>query len=193
MKKPLFCALAAGLFLSSAVASFGQTSPTQTTPGTGTGMQGQGNRAERVMTNKDLAASVGLSSDFSTLQKALQAAGLEERAKGAGPYTVFAPANSAFDKLPSGKLDELLKSENKEKLVKLLGYHVVQGNVAAADLKDGQTLQTVGGGSLRVRKQGATVSIQDAGGNTARVIMADVKATNGTVHAVDSVLMPADK
>ncbi len=183
MKKSLFyrTAVGFGILLGVSTASYGQTNSPSANE------QSQGNKSEKA-TSKDLASSVSISSDFSTLQQALQAAGLEERAKGAGPYTVFAPSNAAFDKLPTGTVSALLKPENKEKLTQLLTYHVVQGNVMAADLKDGQTLKTVGGATLTVKKQGGTVMIQDQGGNSATVVTPDIKATNGVVHAIDGVL-----
>ncbi len=141
-------------------------------------------------TGKDLAASAGLSSNHSTLLKALVAAGLADRAKGAGPFTVFAPTNAAFDKLPSATLTNLLKPAMKSQLAGILSYHVVEGSVKAADLTDGQKIKTVTGGTLTVSKQGDTVMIKDAKGGSATVTMADIEATNGVVHSIDSVLMP---
>lgn len=142
-------------------------------------------------TGKDLAASAGLSANHTTLLKALQAAGLAEQAKGAGPYTVFAPDNAAFDKLPAGTLTTLLKPTSKKQLAGILSYHVVPGNVMAADLKDGQVVKTVQGESLTVGVQGGTVTLTDAKGGTATVTKADIKATNGVVHSIDTVLMPS--
>lgn len=141
-------------------------------------------------TNKDLADNLAGASDFSTLQTALVASGLADQAKGAGPYTIFAPSNAAFDKLPAGTLEKLTQPANKKMLAGILAYHVVQGNVMAADLKDGQKIKTVGGGTLTVRKQGDAVMLTDAKGGSAMVTTADIQATNGTVHAIDSVLMP---
>ena len=142
-------------------------------------------------TGKDLAASAGLSANHTTLLKALQAAGLAEQAKGAGPYTVFAPDNAAFDKLPAGTLTNLLKPASKKQLAGILSYHVVPGNVLAADLKDGQVVKTVQGESLTVGVQGGTVTLTDAKGGKATVTKADIKATNGVVHSIDAVLLPA--
>ncbi|WP_166690567.1 fasciclin domain-containing protein [Fibrivirga algicola] len=141
-------------------------------------------------TDKDLVDNLLGASDFSTLKAAMVASGLVDKAKGAGPYTVFAPSNAAFDKLPAGTVETLVKPENKGMLAGILAYHVVSGNVLAADLKDGQVIKTVGGGSLTVRKQGNAVMLTDAKGGSATVTVADIKATNGTVHAIDSVLMP---
>lgn len=142
-------------------------------------------------TGKDLAASAALSPDHTTLLKALQAAGLAEQAKGAGPYTVFAPDNAAFDKIPAATLATLLKPANKKQLTKILTYHVVSGNVMAADLKDGQVVKTVQGESLTVGVSGGTVTLKDAKGGTATVTKPDIKTTNGVVHSIDTVLMPA--
>ena len=141
-------------------------------------------------TDKDLVESLLAASDFSTLKTAMVAAGLVDAAKGAGPFTVFAPSNSAFDKLPAGTVETLVKPENKGTLTGILAYHVVAGNIMAANLKDGQVVKTVGGGTLTVRKRGATVMLMDAKGGSATVTVADIKATNGTVHAIDTVLMP---
>ena len=142
-------------------------------------------------TGKDLAASAGLSADHSTLLKALQAAGLADRAKGAGPFTVFAPTNDAFSKLPPATLTNLLKPSMKTQLANILSYHVVQGSFKAADLTDGQRITTVTGGTLTVSKQGGSVMIKDAKGGSATVTMADIEATNGVVHSIDAVLMPS--
>lgn len=142
-------------------------------------------------TGKDLAASASLSPDHTTLLQALTAAGLADRAKGAGPYTIFAPTNDAFSKLPSGTLESLLKPEAKTKLTGILTTHVVQGSFKAADLKDGQTIKTVNGETLTVSKQGGSVMIKDAKGGSATVTTPDIQATNGIVHSIDTVLMPS--
>ncbi|GAB3232842.1 fasciclin domain-containing protein [Hymenobacter seoulensis] len=181
MKKSvvLSIVLAGGFFLcateQSAAQSMGATTSATTAASTG----------------KDLAASAGLSSNHTTLLKALQAAGLADQAKGAAPYTVFAPDNAAFAKLPAGTLTTLLKPANKKQLAGLLSYHVVAGNVMAADLTDGQVIKTVQGESLTVSLAGGTVKIKDAKGGTATVTQPDIKATNGVVHSIDTVLMPA--
>ncbi len=162
-----------------------------TTPTTmGSSSTNRPTQATSKATDKSLAENLAGASDFSTLQTALVASGLADQAKGAGPYTVFAPSNAAFDKLPSGTLETLTQPANKKMLAGILSYHVVQGNVMAADLKDGQKIKTVGGGTLTVRKQGDAVMLTDAKGGSAMVTTADIQATNGTVHAIDSVLMP---
>lgn len=144
-------------------------------------------------TGKDLAISAAKSADHTTLFTALRLSGLTEQASGKGPYTVFAPTNEAFDKLPAGTVDELLKPAAKAKLVKLLAGHVVKGSYTADALQDGQKLKTVTGGTLTVARQGNTLTITDGAGTTATINEADVQATNGVVHSIDTVLMPAGK
>ncbi|MBJ7347022.1 MAG: fasciclin domain-containing protein [Thermoleophilaceae bacterium] len=127
--------------------------------------------------------------DLATLVTAVKAAELVDTLQAKGPYTVFAPTNAAFADLPKGTLDTLLKPENKGDLANILTYHVVAGDVKAADLKDGQKLTTVQGEELTVKIDGATVSIVGAG-STAKVVIPDVEASNGTVHVIDTVLLP---
>ncbi len=145
----------------------------------------------QTMTGKDLAASAGLSENHSTLLAALKAAGLADQATKTGPFTVFAPENSAFEALPDGTVETLLKAENKKMLSGILLYHVVQGSVMSSDLKDGQKVKTVSGGTLTVRMKDGKVMLEDAKGGMATVTAADIKATNGVVHSIDTVLMPA--
>jgi uncharacterized surface protein with fasciclin (FAS1) repeats len=137
------------------------------------------------------------SPDHSTLVSAVQAAGLVDTLKGAGPFTVFAPVNAAFDALPAGTVDTLLKPESKGDLTTVLTYHVVAGNVDAAALTQQieagggtATLKTVQGGELKAQLADGGVTLTDAKGNTAKVTTADLKATNGVIHVVDKVLMP---
>ena len=131
-----------------------------------------------------------LSTNHTTLMKAMKAAGLDAEASKPGHYTVFAPTDSAFAKLPAGALDNLLKPENKKKLAGILTYHVVKGDYLAANLQDGQQLTTVEGETITVMRQGNSVMLKDASGNTAKVINTDIMATNGIVHSIDGVLMP---
>jgi uncharacterized surface protein with fasciclin (FAS1) repeats len=123
--------------------------------------------------------------DFSTLVTALKAAGLDKTLAGTGPFTVFAPNNAAFNKIPKADLDALLA--NKAELTKVLTYHVVSGKVAAADVMrmDGKMAKTVEGSDLKVSIKGPNVEI-----NNATVIKADIGASNGVIHGVDTVLMP---
>lgn len=122
--------------------------------------------------------------DFSTLVAAVVAAGLAETLSGNGPFTVFAPTNEAFAKLPAGTVEELLKPENKEKLAAILTYHVVSGKVMSKDLSNGQKAKTVNG-------QEVVVTIEDGVKiDTAAVVTADLEASNGVIHVIDSVIMP---
>ena len=125
------------------------------------------------------------SEDHSTLVAAVKAAGLVETLSSAGPFTVFAPVNAAFNNLPAGTLDNLLKPENKDMLAGILTYHVVAGNVMAADLKDGQIVKTVNGQELKVSIKDGKVMI-----NGANVTAADLVGSNGVVHVIDQVLLP---
>ena len=133
----------------------------------------------------DTAASNG---QFKTLVAAVKAAGLVDTLKGTGPFTVFAPTDAAFDKLPAGTVENLLKPENKKKLVALLTYHVVPGNVKAADvlkLKSGSSVATVNGAKVKITHGGSGVRVDNA-----RVIKTDVAADNGVIHVIDTVIMP---
>lgn len=146
-----------------------------------------------------VAESIAGSADHKTLTQALKAAGLDATLAGPGPYTVFAPADPAFAKLPAGTVETLLKPESKAKLTGILTYHVVPGAVTAEDLAKaaeaaGGTAQiaTVGGGNLRIAKgDGDSLVITDAKGGQARMAAGDdLRATNGMIHLVDAVLMP---
>jgi uncharacterized surface protein with fasciclin (FAS1) repeats len=127
----------------------------------------------------DTAVSAG---QFNTLVSAVQAAGLVDTLKGEGPFTVFAPTDEAFAKLPAGTVEALLK--DKEKLAKILTYHVVPGKVTASQVTPGN-VKTVQGQSLRVRTEGGIVMVDNA-----RVIKTDVMASNGVIHVIDSVVLP---
>ena len=146
--------------------------------------------ASGVSTNADLAASAGMSADHSTLLQALQAASLTDMAQKGGPYTIFAPTNAAFAKVNASTLEALMQPANRQQLTQLLGYHVVRGRYMAKDLKNNQTLTTAQGGKLIVKKEGNTITITDVTGSASIVNMADITATNGIVHSVDTVLMP---
>ena len=134
---------------------------------------------------------------FSTLVSAVTAAGLGETLSGEGPFTVFAPTNDAFAKIPEATLTELTTNDT-ETLGTILKYHVVEGNVDAATLtkaiqdagEDGYTINTVGGGTLTATMDGSNVVLTDATGGTATVTATDVEASNGVVHVIDTVLMP---
>jgi uncharacterized surface protein with fasciclin (FAS1) repeats len=137
------------------------------------------------------------SKDHTTLVAALKAAGLVDTLSGPGPFTVFAPTNKAFDKLPAGTVQTLLQPENKARLTQVLTYHVVPGRLTAADLMaqvragGGQaTLTTVEGEPLTVIQRGRHLDLRDAKGGTAHVTIADVMQSNGVIHVIDTVLMP---
>ena len=148
--------------------------------------------------NKDIVTNAMNSADHTTLVAAVKAAGLVETLQGPGPFTVFAPTNAAFDALPAGTVDTLLKPENKAPLTKILTCHVVAGKVSAADLsawidKNGGSYQiaTVGGCTLTAKKANGTISLTDDSGATGMVTIADVNQSNGVIHVVDKVLLPA--
>lgn len=184
-------ALSIALLAGTQVTSFAQDQNTtaQTTAGSTTSAP-ESTMKPGVVTGKDLTISAAKSASHTMLFRALRVSGLTDQASGKGPYTVFAPTNDAFDKLPAGTFDELMKPAAKSKLVKVLAYHVVKGKLKAADLQDGQKLKTLTGGTLTVNKEGETVTIVDGAGNSALVNQADIEATNGVVHSVDTVLMP---
>jgi len=141
--------------------------------------------------DKDIVDNAVGSADHTTLVAGVKAAGLVETLKSAGPFTVFAPTNAAFDKLPAGTVNALVTPEMKPTLTKILTYHVVPGRLMAADLKSGQVLTTVEGEQLTVMRSGNSVMLKDAKGGMATVTTADVVSSNGITHVVDTVLMPA--
>lgn len=122
--------------------------------------------------------------DFTTLVAAVVAAGLAETLSGKGPFTVFAPTNEAFGKLPAGTVEELIKPENKEKLAAILTYHVVAGKALSSDLSDGQLIKTVNGQEVKV-SVGDNVKVDGA-----IVTAPDLEASNGVIHVIDSVILP---
>jgi len=138
-----------------------------------------------MLPSKNIVENAAASADHTTLVAAVQQAGLAETLSGTGPFTVFAPTNEAFAKVPKAALDNLMKPEMKADLGKILTYHVVSGALKAADLIDGQELTTVQGQKLKVSVKDGVVMI---GGAT--VTIADVVSSNGVTHVIDSVLMP---
>jgi uncharacterized surface protein with fasciclin (FAS1) repeats len=147
--------------------------------------------------DKDIIENAMNSKDHTTLVAAVKAAGLVDTLKGAGPFTVFAPTNAAFEKLPKGTVDNLLKPANKATLTKILTYHVVPGKQDAAAIaeaiKSGNgkaTFKTVQGGILTASMDGKDVILTDEKGGKSKVTIADVRQSNGVIHVVDSVLMP---
>ena len=134
----------------------------------------------------DTAVAAG---SFKTLVAAVKAAGLVETLKSAGPFTVFAPTDEAFAKLPAGTLEMLLKPENKAKLAGILTYHVVAGKVMAADVVKVKSAKSVQGGDIKVKVAGGTVMLN----GTSKVVKTDIGTDNGVIHVIDTVIMPPSK
>ena len=137
---------------------------------------------------KDIVDTAVGAGSFKTLAAALQAAGLIETLKGAGPFTVFAPTDEAFAKLPAGTVEDLLKPENKAKLTAILTYHVVPGKVMASQVISLKEAKTVNGKSVKISVANGTVMIDNA-----KVIKTDIGATNGVIHVIDTVILPDTK
>jgi uncharacterized surface protein with fasciclin (FAS1) repeats len=147
--------------------------------------------------SKGIVDNLVNSKDHTTLVAAIKAAGLVATLKGPGPFTVFAPTNKAFAKLPAGTVDNLLKPENKETLVKILTYHVVPGRVTLLMLKQQMkqgkgtaTLTTVSGGELTFILEGGKIKVKDEKGDVANITVPNVMQSNGVIHVIDTVLMP---
>lgn len=169
-----------------------------------TTIQAQGMKEESTMVggaemypSKNIVENAAKSKDHTTLVAAVKAAELVDVLKGKGPFTVFAPTNAAFEKLPAGTVETVLKPENKQMLQGILTYHVLAGDFKAADvvaaIKKGNgtaTFTTVNGAELKAMMEGQNVKIQDAAGNVATVTVADVNQSNGVIHVIDTVLLP---
>jgi uncharacterized surface protein with fasciclin (FAS1) repeats len=147
---------------------------------------------------KNIVENAVNSADHTTLVAAVQAAGLVDTLMGEGPFTVFAPTNEAFAKLPAGTVETLLKPENKDKLTQILTCHVVAANALSGaimkmvdDDKGAHPVPTVGGCTFTARYEGDKITIEDGQGNIANVTIADVKQSNGVIHVIDTVLLPA--
>lgn len=136
--------------------------------------------------NATLDQVVASSSSLTTLNAAIIAAGLEATLSGVGPYTVFAPSDEAFAALPAGTLEQLLLPENKAQLQQIISYHVVPGNISSASITPGQ-VNTVEGAPVTINVTAGEVTVEDA-----RVVEADIKASNGVIHVIDQVLLPPD-
>ena len=141
--------------------------------------------------SKNIIQNAVNSKDHTTLVAAVKAAGLVDTLEGKGPFTVFAPTNAAFGKLPAGAVDTLVKPENKATLTKILTYHVVPGRLEASNLTEGKKLKTAEGEELTVKHKDGKVWIVDAKGGTSMVTISNVNQSNGVIHVVDTVLMPA--
>ncbi|MGE5359887.1 MAG: fasciclin domain-containing protein [Bacteroidales bacterium] len=145
-------------------------------------------RPEGSAASKDIVDTAVAAGSFKTLAAALQAAGLVETLKGQGPFTVFAPTDEAFAKLPAGTVEELLKPENKAKLQRILTYHVVAGKVTAADVAKLDSAKAASGDTIKIAVKDGSVMVDNA-----KVIKADIAASNGVIHVIDSVILPSDK
>jgi len=146
-----------------------------------------GSTVAKAQQPKDIVDTAVAAGSFKTLAAALQAAGLIETLKGKGPFTVFAPTDDAFAKLPAGTVADLLKPENKAKLTAILTYHVVPGTVMAAQVvtMNGKEAKTVNGQMLKIGVNGSVVTV-----NGAKVTATDIKASNGVIHVIDTVILP---
>lgn len=159
------------------------TAPPMTPPGAET----EPTQPSAETENQNIIDIASSNPSFTVLTKALQAAGLIDTLKGNGPFTVFAPSDAAFAKLPQDAVQDLLKPENKEVLVKILTYHVVQGQVLSTDLSSGE-VTSIEGGPISVKVDPATgVQVNDA-----TVVQPDIKASNGVIHVIDNVILPPD-
>jgi uncharacterized surface protein with fasciclin (FAS1) repeats len=137
---------------------------------------------------KDVVKVAAGSKDHTTLVAAVKQAELVDALSNAGPFTVFAPTNAAFEKLPKGVLEDLMKPENKDKLQDILQYHVYVGNLSTDLMQDGQTLNEVNGGNITISKKDGKIMI-----NNSATILASIPASNGTIHVIDAVLLPPAK
>lgn len=136
----------------------------------------------------DIVETAVAAKDFNTLVAAVKAAGLVETLQGDGPFTVFAPTDAAFAKLPKGTVESLLKPENKEKLAAVLKYHVVSGRVMAKDVVTLKSAKTVQGATVRIKASDDGVQLNDS-----KVVKTDIVCDNGVIHVIDSVLLPPEK
>ena len=134
---------------------------------------------------RDIVDTAVAAGQFGTLVQAVQAAGLVETLKGEGPFTVFAPTDEAFGRLPAGTLEDLLKPENKEQLTAILTYHVVPSKAMAADVVDMTSVTTVNGKDLAIKVEDGTVMVDGA-----KVVQADIECSNGVIHVIDAVVLP---
>lgn len=191
-KNVIFAAFAALTFL--CIGQLSAQNSTAKTTATTTVMVG----GEAMYPKKDIVDNAVNSKDHTTLVAAVKAAGLVETLKGKGPFTVFAPVNNAFEDLPEGTVETLLKPENKATLTKVLTYHVVAGNynydAIAAAIKKGKgkaELKTVSGGKLTAMMNGVrNIQVKDEGGNVANITTYDVTQSNGVIHVLDRVVLP---
>jgi uncharacterized surface protein with fasciclin (FAS1) repeats len=164
-----------------------QTNDSMNTANSGQGVMVGG---AMMVPSKNVVENAMNSNDHTTLVEAVKAAGLVETLSGQGPFTVFAPTNEAFNKLPPGTVQNLLKPEMKNDLAKVLTYHVVPGALKSTDLKEGQELTTVQGEKLTVGMKDGKWWVKDAKGASANIQVADVISSNGVTYVIDGILMP---
>jgi len=174
--------LFSALLFSLAVVACGKSAPAAESSSAANESSGQ----EAAASSSDIVDTAASAEGFSTLVAAVQAAGLVDTLKGDGPFTVFAPTDAAFAALPAGTLESLLKPENKDKLVAILTYHVVAGDVRASDVVKLDTATTVQGGAVAIRSDDSGVSVGDA-----HVVKTDIACSNGVIHVIDKVLIPS--
>ena len=188
MRNKLIAGLAAVAIVGALAACSSDSS--STTAGSATGSTAAATESSSTaatdMTITDIVAS---NPEFTTLLAAVGAADLGDTLAGEGPYTVFAPTNDAFDALPAGTLESLLKPANKDQLAAILTYHVVEGQVMAADVTPGD-VTTVNGADFTISVENGDVFITDGQGNKAMVTQTDIEASNGVIHVIDAVLLP---
>ena len=177
MKKSLLTLMAGAALAVTAVAASAQTDPTV------------GGAA--MYPTKNIVENAVNSPINKTLVAAVKAAGLVDTLESAGPFTVFAPTDDAFAKLPAGTVDNLVQPENKATLTKILTYHVVPGKLEESDLTDGKKLKTVQGEELTVKRSGDKVMLIDAKGGSSTITIPNVNQSNGVIQVVDTVLMPS--
>jgi len=185
MKKVIFSLLLLnGLFLFSCNSSQNAPAESGSAPAEGGTTVGQSGVKDDVSQQNVVQVAIG-SKDHTTLVTAVKAAELVDALSNAGPFTVFAPTNAAFDALPAGTVDDLLKPENKDKLTTILQYHVYVGSISTDNLQDGQSLGMVDGGNVTISKKDGKTFV-----NGTAEVLASVPASNGIVHVVNAVLLP---
>lgn len=200
MKKNLFSLLVAGALTTVSFVACNDTKTEETKTDTTTMVKEEPMKpmeekgvmvgGANMVPSKDIVDNAAGSADHTTLVAAVKAADLVATLKGAGPFTVFAPTNEAFAKLPAGTVDNLLKPENKATLAKILTYHVVAGAFKSTDLKDGQKVKTVQGEELTIGYKDMKWTVTDAKGSVANITIPDVISSNGVTYVIDAVLMP---
>lgn len=188
MKKiSLLAALSIGLFITSCNQNNSSETATATTETAASDAAGQSG-VQDDMSQKNVVQVAMSSKDHTTLVTAVKAAELVDALSNAGPFTVFAPTNAAFDKLPAGTVEGLLKPERKEELADILQYHVSVGVYSADQLQDGQSLGQVNGGNITISKKDGKIMV-----NGAATVIASIPASNGIIHVIDGVLLPGKK